>query len=237
MSKLFAKPLGALLKLVFDLVSKIGTEPEHISFYAIAIIITTIIFKFILLPIGLKQTRSMSKMQKIQPELKELQDKYKDDPQTLQAKTMKIYKENNVNPFSGCLILIIQLPIILGFFKALRDPVMYVFKDPKMYEALNKVFLWIPNLEEPDPYMWGLPLLAGLTTFLQSRLMSSQAAPDDPAASTQKTMNIILPLMIWWSARAFPAGLALYWTISNTFQIVQQVITNKSLGKIKEESN
>ncbi|HHV25602.1 YidC/Oxa1 family membrane protein insertase [Anaerosalibacter bizertensis] len=237
MSKLFAKPLGALLKLVFDLVSKIGTEPEHISFYAIAIIITTIIFKFILLPIGLKQTKSMSKMQKIQPELKELQDKYKDDPQTLQAKTMKIYKENNVNPFSGCLILIIQLPIILGFFKALRDPITYVFKDPKMYEALNKVFLWIPNLEKPDPYMWGLPLLAGLTTFLQSRLMSSQAAPNDQAASTQKTMNIILPLMIWWSARAFPAGLALYWTISNTFQIVQQIITNRSLGEIKEESN
>src|SRR5699024_7242383 len=157
MSKLFDKPLGVLLKIVFDLVSKIGTEPEHISFYAIAIIITTIIFKFILLPIGLKQTKSMSKMQKIQPELKELQDKYKDDPQTLQAKTMKIYKENNVNPFSGCLILIIQLPIILGFFKALRDPITYVFKDPKMYEALNKVFLWIPNLEKPDPYMWGLP--------------------------------------------------------------------------------
>ena len=85
--------------------------------------------------------------------------------------------------------------------------------------------------------MWGLPLLAGLTTFLQSRLMSSQAAPNDQAASTQKTMNIILPLMIWWSARAFPAGLALYWTISNTFQIVQQIITNRSLGEIKEESN
>ncbi|MCR2045446.1 YidC/Oxa1 family membrane protein insertase [Anaerosalibacter massiliensis] len=235
MSKFFAKPLGALLKFVFDLVSKIGTEPANVSFYAMAIILTTIIFKFILLPIGLKQNKSMKKMQEIQPEIKEIQDKYKNDPQTLQAKVSKVYKDNNVSPFSGCLILIIQIPIILGFFKALRDPVTYVFKNPQTYEALNKVFLWIPNLEKPDPYVWGLPLLAGITTFLQSRLMSGQTAVDDQAASTQKTMNMILPLMIWWSARAFPAGLALYWTISNIFQIVQQIITNRSFGKIKEE--
>lgn len=237
MSKLFAKPLGALLKFVFDLVSKMGTEPEHVSFYAIAIIITTIIFKFILLPIGLKQNKSMKQMNEIQPKIKEIQEKYKDDPQTLQAKTMNIYKEHNVSPFSGCLILIIQLPIILGFFKALRDPITYVFKNPEVYQALNKVFLWIPDLEKPDPYMWGLPLLAGITTFLQSRLMSSQTAGNEQAASTQKTMNIFLPLMIWWSARAFPAGLALYWAVSNTFQIIQQVITNRSLGKTKEELN
>lgn len=235
MSKFFAKPLGALLKFVFNLVSKIGTEPANVSFYAMAIILTTIIFKFILLPIGLKQNKSMKKMQEIQPEIKEIQDKYKNDPQTLQAKVSKVYKDNNVSPFSGCLILIIQIPIILGFFKALRDPVTYVFKNPQTYEALNKVFLWIPNLEKPDPYVWGLPLLAGITTFLQSRLMSGQTAVDDQAASTQKTMNMILPLMIWWSARAFPAGLALYWTISNIFQIVQQIITNRSFGKIKEE--
>lgn len=235
MSKFFAKPLGALLKFIFDLVSKIGTEPANVSFYAMAIILTTIIFKFILLPIGLKQNKSMKKMQEIQPKIKEIQDKYKNDPQTLQAKVSKVYKDNNVSPFSGCLILIIQIPIILGFFKALRDPVTYVFKNPQTYEALNKVFLWIPNLEKPDPYMWGLPLLAGITTFLQSRLMSGQTAVDDQAASTQKTMNMILPLMIWWSARAFPAGLALYWTVSNIFQIVQQIITNRSFGKIKEE--
>lgn len=235
MSKFFAKPLGALLKLVYDLVSKAGAEPKYISFYAVAIILTTIIFKFILLPIGLSQTKSMKKMQDIQPKLKEMQDKYKNDPQTMQAKTMQLYKENKVNPFSGCLILIIQLPIILGFFNALRDPVTYVFKSKEVYAALSKTFLWITDLEQPDPYLWGLPLIAALTTYISSLTMNTGQNIDPQAQATQKTMNIILPFMIWWAARSFPAGLALYWVVSNIFQIVQQIISNRSLGKIKEE--
>lgn len=235
MSKLFAVPLGGLLKFIYDLISKIGTEPKHLSFYAIAIILTTIVFKFILLPIGITQTKSMKKMNDIQPELKEIQDKYKSDPQTMQAKTMEVYKKNKVNPFSSCLILIVQLPILLGFFKALGDPVKYVFKSADIYNSINKTFFWITNLEKPDPYLWGLPLIAALTTYLQSLTMNTSQQLDSQAATTQKTMNIFLPIMIWFAAKNFPAGLALYWVVSNTFQIVQQMISNRSLGKIKEE--
>lgn len=239
MINLFAKPLGALLKLVFDMVSKMGggVEPEQISFYAIAIIITTVIFKLILLPISLAQVKSTKKMQKIQPELQELQQKYKNDPQTFQAKTMQLYKENKVNPFGSCLIMLIQFPIIIAFFRVMRDPVQYVFKSADVYAAINKTFFWIKDLEKPDPYMWGLPLLAALTTYLQSRLMSVQTVGDPQAQSTQKTMNIVLPFMILFAARSFPAGLALYWVVGNTFQIIQQLISNRSLGNIKEESN
>lgn len=238
MSKIFAKPLGGLLKLIYDLVSKVGTEPKQISFYAIAIILTTIVFKFILLPIGLSQAKSMRKMNDVQPKLKEIQEKYKNDPQTMQAKTMQIYKDNKVNPFSSCLILIVQLPILLGFFKALGDPIQYVFKSADVYNSISKTFFWISNLEQPDPYIWGLPLIAALTTYLSTLTMkTAQPAGDSQAASTQKMMNIFLPLMILFAARNFPAGLALYWVISNTFQIVQQLILNRSLGKVKEESN
>lgn len=226
---------GGLLKLIFDLVSSIGVEPKNFSFYAIAIIITTIIFKLILLPISLHQSKSTEKMNEIQPKMKEIQNKYKNDPQTQQTKMMELYKEYNYNPMSGCLITLIQFPIIIAFFNVLRDPVAYVFKDPKIYETISKNFLWITNLEQPDPYMWGLPLLAAITTYIQSMLMTANVQVDPQAATTQKTMNIFLPLMIFWAAKSFPAGLALYWVVGNIFQIVQQLITNRSLGKIKEE--
>ena len=235
MRAFFGKVFGGLLKLIFDLVSKMGAEPEHFSFYAMAIIITTIIFKFILLPISLHQSKSTKKMNELQPKIKEIQNKYKNDPQTQQTKMMELYKENNYNPMSGCLILLIQLPIILAFFAVLRDPITYVFKSKAAYEAIAKNFLWIPNLEEPDPFLWGLPLLAGITTYLQTMLMTTNMPADPQTQSSQKTMNIMMPLMIFWFARSFPSGLALYWVIGNIFQIVQQLITNRSLGTIKED--
>ena len=174
-------------------------------------------------------------MNELQPKLKEIQNKYKNDPQTQQAKMMELYKENNYNPMSGCLILLIQFPIIIAFFAALRDPVTYVFKSEAVYNAINKNFLWIPNLEKSDPYFWGLPLLAAVTTYFQSMLMAANMPTDPQAQASQKTMNIIMPLFIFWAARSFPSGLALYWVIGNIFQIVQQIITNRSLGKIKED--
>lgn len=235
MRAFLGKLFGGLLKLVFDLVSSIGTEPENFSFYAMAIIVTTIIFKLILLPISLHQSKSTEKMNEIQPKIKEIQNKYKNDPQTQQAKMMELYKEHNYNPMSGCLIILIQFPIIIAFFNVLRDPVTYVFKDPKVYETISKNFFWITNLEQPDPYIWGLPLLAAITTYIQSMLMTANVQVDPQAAATQKTMNIFLPLMILWAAKSFPAGLALYWVVGNIFQIVQQLIMNRSLGKIKED--
>lgn len=227
--------LGGLLKFVYDMVSSIGAEPEQFSFYAMAIIITTIIFKLILLPIGISQSRSSRKMNEIQPKMKHIQTKYKNDPQTMQMKMTELYKEEKYNPASGCLILVVQLPIILAFFKVMREPAKFVFTTPGVYEAINKTFLWIPNLENPDPYIWGLPLLAALTTFLQSKTMATPGG--DPAQqSTQKMMTMFLPVMIFFAARGFAAGLALYWVLSNTFTIVQQLISNKLAEKAKGEN-
>lgn len=234
MSAFLGNILGGLLKFVYDTISSLGPEPANFSFYAMAILITTIIFKLILLPVSFHQAKSSKKMGEMQPKVKEIQTKYKNDPQTMQAKTMELYKEANYNPASGCLILIIQIPIIFAFFKVIREPTLYAFKDIASYEAMNKAFFWIKNLENPDPLFWGLPLLAAVTTYLQSATMNN-ANIDAQAQTTMKTMNYMLPVMIFMGARGFPAGLALYWVVSNIFSVVQQVISNRSVAKIKED--
>lgn len=235
MTNFLGNILGALLRFVYNVISNIGTEPENFSFYAMAIIVTTIIFKLLLLPVSLSQSRSAKKMNLIQPKLKEIQTKYKNDPQTMQAKMTELYREHKYNPASGCLILIIQLPIILAFFKVMREPITFAFKEPGFYEAMNKTFFWIKDLNIPDPYMWGLPLIAAATTYFQSMTMPQNQGTDPQAQSSMKMMNIFLPVMIFMAAKGFAAGLALYWVISNIFSIVQQLISNRSIGKVKEE--
>ncbi len=227
----FGNIMGKLLSTVYSLVSGFGSEPEHFSFYAMSIILTTIVFKLLLLPLAIKQAKSMKVMGEIQPELLKIQEKYKDDPMVQQKKMSELYKEYKYNPASGCLMLLVQLPILLAFFKVMREPVTYAFKDPGMYEAMNKSFFWISNLDKPDHLMYGLPLLAAITTYLQSITMKTGNAGNEQMETTQKTMNIFLPIMIFMSARSFPAGLALYWVVSNGFGVVQQLVINKIIDK------
>lgn len=234
MRALLGNILGALLKMVYDIVSNIGTEPANFSYYAMAIIITTIIFKLILLPISLHQAKSTKKMAELQPLIKEIQTKYKSDPQTQTAKMQEIYKQHNYNPAAGCLPLLIQLPIMLAFFAVFREPAKYAFTQPGLYESMNKSFLWISNLEVADSLLWGLPLLTGVTTYFQSITMASPSS-DPQAQQTQKMMNYFMPVVIFMAAKGFPAGLALYWVVGNIFTIIQQILSKRSLGKVREE--
>lgn len=233
MTAFLGKYLGLLLKYVYDLVSTIGNEPEQFSYYAMAIIITTIIFKLLLMPMHLQQTKSTKKMGELQPQIKEVQKKFKHDPQTMNMKMQELYKEHNYNPASGCLLLLVQFPILIAFLAVFREPAKYAFTDPVFYESMNKAFFWIKNLEHPDTLMWGLPLLAGITTYFQSMLMAPPGA-DAQAQTTQKTMSYFLPIMIFMAARGFAAGLALYWVVSNIFTIIQQFISNKLMDKGEE---
>lgn len=252
MIDIFALPLGKLLKFVYDMMVSIGLDLPILSAYAIAIIITTIIFKLLLLPLTFKQMKSMKNMQEIQPKVQELQKKYKNDPQTLNQKTMELYKEHKVNPFGGCFPLLIQFPIIIAYFRVMQSPVPYVFSEQATYDGILRGFLWIKDIGLGPGDMVGsltngvsiagfsvpiLAILAAATTFLSSKMMSAAqpAGPNGQAQSTQATMNIIMPLFILWIGAKYPAGLTLYWTISNLFQIVQQYFTNRSVGKIKEE--
>lgn len=173
----------------------------------------------------------MKEMQQVQPELKRLQEKYKNDKEQLNVKTMEIYKEHNISPFGGCLPLLIQFPIIIGLFAAIREPGIYVFQSQAAYESINTSFLWLSNLAIPDPYLWGLPLLAGITTYLSSATMTT---PGTPVDQSQKIMTYFMPVMIFWWGKSFPAGLTLYWVISNGFQVAQQLILRRPKANIKE---
>lgn len=214
-----ARPLGALLKLIFDLTNN----------YGLSIILFTIVTKLLTLPLTLKQNKSMKELQEIQPKLKKLQEKYKNDKEQLNIKTMELYKEHNISPFGGCLPLLIQFPIIIGLFAAIREPGVYVFESQAAYEAINTSFLWLSNLTAPDP--WILPIAAGLTTYLSSATMMAKGAQAD---QSQKVMTYMMPIMIFWWGKSFPAGLTLYWVVSNAFQIIQQLIIRRPQRELKE---
>lgn len=217
---MIAKPLGMLLNFLYGLIGN----------YGISIIFFTIIVKLLMLPLTFQQLKQTRMMADMQPKLKELQNKYKNDKETLNVKTMELYKEYKVNPLGGCLPLLIQMPIIFGLFAVLREPIKYI-ADPNFAQAVNESFLWIPNLSEPDKII--LPVLAGITTYFSMNTASNPSAAQNPS---MKTMNTIFPVMILWWGRSFPAGLTLYWVVSNLFQMAQQYVIPKA-GTPKEESN
>jgi YidC/Oxa1 family membrane protein insertase len=200
--------------------------------YGFTIIAFTIIVKLILLPLTIQQLKSTKQMSELQPKLKELQEKYKNDKEKLNAKTVELYQQYKVNPVGGCLPLLIQMPIIFGLFAVLREPIKYI-TDPNFVQAVNEAFFWIPNLSQPDPII--LPVLAGITTYFSMNSASTGAVQNQ----TMKTMNMVFPVMILWWGRSFPAGLTLYWVVSNLFQMVQQYLLPKAgtAGTPKEESN
>lgn len=216
-----ATPFGLFLKYIYGFVNNYGWS----------IVIFTIFVKLLLLPLTLKQTQSMKKMQALNPKIKELQKKYAKDKQKLNEKTMELYKKENANPASGCFPLLIQFPVLIALFQVLRKPEVYVF-TPEAYANAIKNFLWLPNLSQPDPY-YILPVLAAATTYYQTKMTNTQNAQNP----TQNTMTIVMPLMIGWFALKFPSGLALYWVLSNIFQIVQQYYVMKPAKAVKEESN
>ena len=180
--------------------------------YGLAIIFLTIVIKLVLFPITQKQMKSMRAMQELQPRLKYIQDKYKDDPQTMQTKVMELYKEQGVSPFGGCLPLLIQMPIFIAFFQSL---IKFDFA-----EAAHASFLWIPNIGSPDPY-YILAVLAALTTYLQQRVTMV-----DTKDSTQKVMLYTMPLFMAWIAATMPAGLPIYWVMFNLLGMLQQIYVN-----------
>lgn len=198
----------------------------NMASYGLAIIFFTVILKIVLYPLTLKQMKSMYMMQKLGPQIKEIQDKYKKkDPQKMQQKIMDVYRENNVNPMAGCLPLLIQMPILIALFEALRK---FPYADER-----HASFLWIPNLSQINNgfYFVEIPMLAILaaaTTFLQTRLTTNMAD------QTQKILLYTMPLMIGYFATQVPAGLALYWVAFNVLGIVQQYFVNKQTMDLKE---
>lgn len=171
--------------------------------YAMSILVVTLLIRLLLLPLTIKQFRSSKRMQELQPELKKIKEKFKDDTKKQQEETMKLFQSNNVNPLSGCLPILLQMPILIALYQS-------IMRNEHIRE---QSFLWL-NLGQPDNF-YILPLLAAITTYLQQQFMSSQINPQ------MKPLMAIFPVLIFVMSMYFPAALALYWVYSNLFTIVQ----------------
>lgn len=183
--------------------------------YGLAIVIMTVIVKLILYPLTKKQIESTKAMMSIQPKMKEIQEKYKDDKQRLNMELANLYKNEGVNPLAGCLPLLVQMPIMIGIFYGIRD---FSYAGPSN-------FLWMETISNPDP-MYILPILSAVTTFIQSK----QTMPDT-SSPQNKIMLYFMPLFIGYISLNFPAGLVIYWVVMNIMQIGQQALMNKAAGK------
>ncbi len=183
----------------------------------IAIILFTIVIKSLLLPLTIKSVRSTAVMQELQPKIRELQKKYGQDRQRLSAETMKLYQEYGVNPMSGCLPVLLQIPIFFGLYFAIRN------LSVNDGGGWSNGFLWIPDLARPDP-LHILPILAGVFQFIQTRMTrpAGQGRIQDPQQQMMYTMMLFMPLMVVIFGWNFASGPVLYWVVSALYSVVQQ---------------
>lgn len=179
-----------------------------------AIVIVTLAIKIVLFPLAAKSFKSMAKMRKFQPEMERIRENYKEDRQLLGKKMMELYKKEGINPASGCLPILVQLPIFLAFYYMLMESVE-LRQAPWIF--------WIKDLSLKDP-LYILPVINMGLMFLQQRL---NPPPSDPM---QRRMMTLLPLIFGVFFLFFPAGLVLYWAVSNLFSIIQQYVITKRYG-------
>jgi YidC/Oxa1 family membrane protein insertase len=225
---------------------------SFVSSYGLAIILLTLLVRVILLPLSIKQTKSMREMQRIQPELKKLQQKHKGDRQKLNEEMMKLYKEHGVNPLGGCAPLLLQFPVLIGLFYVIRDPLKYIPSNSALHDALGQPatelvthqFLGLRldcaasnalsgagsanvDIACGGGVLSGLPylvlvLLMGFTTYYQQKQLQASRGPGDPQQQQMQMFMRIMPLMLMFFAFTFPSGVVIYWLTTNVWTIAQQ---------------
>ncbi|AOZ92856.1 YidC/Oxa1 family membrane protein insertase [Paenibacillus crassostreae] len=190
--------------------------------YGLAVLLMVIIVRTIILPLTIKQVRSSRAMQAIQPELAKIKEKYKDNPEQQQQETMKLFQENKVNPMAGCLPLIVQMPIFIALYNSIYGNELLRHGE----------FLWL-QLGEPDK-TFILPLLAALTTFLQTKMMMKMNPT--PQQGMMQFMMFVYPVLIFFMSYNFPAALPLYWFFSNLYTLVQNFFLYRKKGDVATTS-
>lgn len=199
-------PLFKILNFIHSIVNNWG----------FAIILLTLVVRGVMFPLTKAQYTSMAKMRLLQPKLMEIKEKFKDDRQKIGAETIKLYKAEKVNPLGGCLPLLIQMPIFIALYWTLMESTEL---------RQSSFILWITDLSVKDPY-FVLPILYGVSMFLLQKM--SPTPITDPI---QRKVFMAMPFIFTFMFCTFPAGLTLYWLISNCFTIFQQVIIFRSLEK------
>jgi YidC/Oxa1 family membrane protein insertase len=198
-----AKPLLWFLKLT-------NTVTKN---YGIDIIILSILIKIIFLPLTQISFKSMKEMQKVQPEMNRLKEQYKNDKARLQQEIMLLYKRRKINPMSGCLPMVIQIPVFIALYNALQYTI-------EMRHA--PFFFWIKDLAAKDP-IYITPLIMGATMVIQQKMTPTAADP------TQAKMFLLMPVMFTFLFLNFPSGLVLYWLVNNVLSIAHQYYLNKRI--------
>ncbi|HAI87528.1 MAG TPA: hypothetical protein DCL63_11130 [Firmicutes bacterium] len=184
-----------------------------------AIIIVTVLIRAILHPLQVSQVRVMEQMKALSPKQKEIEQKYKGQPQEQQQRLAELYRDNKVNPMGGCLPALIPLPILIVFFRVLQNK---AFVDS--FDAAKTSFLWLPSLNAPD--LWILPILSAVTMWFS---MSQTTAEQ-----SQKAMTFMMPLIFGWFTRSMPSGAAVYWVSSNIVSILQHYVIQRQLAASKK---
>ncbi|MGD9345025.1 MAG: membrane protein insertase YidC [Candidatus Aminicenantes bacterium] len=215
---------GMIAEILYQAIKTIHNAVPNWGF---SIIILTIIIKIIFFPLTYSSTKSMAKMQELQPKIKALKAKYKKAKQDIAQRrkmneeTMALYKEHGVNPAGGCLPMLIQLPIFWGFFRLLVVSIEF---------RHSPFILWINDLSVKDPY-YVTPILMGITQYISQKMTPTSADP------TQQRMMLIMPVIMTIFFMNFQSGLVLYWLTNNILQIGQQYIMNRIMKKKKRESH
>jgi len=181
--------------------------------WGLAIILLTVMIKAFFYKLSETSYRSMAKMRKVGPRLKALKERFGDDRQAMNKAMMELYKKEKINPMSGCLPILVQIPVFIGLYWALLESV-------ELRQA--PFILWINDLSVMDPY-YVLPVIMGISMLIQQRL---NPAPPDPI---QAKVMMALPIVFTVFFAFFPAGLVLYWVVNNILSITQQYIITKRI--------
>jgi len=196
--------------------------------YAWSIIVLTILIKLALWPVQNKATNEMRKMSLLSPKMTEMREKFKDDPQKMNQEVMKLYKEYGVNPFSGCLPLLVQIPIFFGFYSMLGTAI----------ELRNSSFFWVADLSQPDTigHFLGLPINV-LPIVMAGTMVWQMVITPKTGDAMQQRIFYFMPIIFLVFCYNYASGLALYWTTQNLFSIVQLYLTrNKPLPTLEKKS-
>lgn len=215
-----ASLFGIALKAIYGVIGN----------YGLSIIVFTIIVKMILMPLTVKQTKSTFAISEINPKVKEIQAKYKNKPEKQNEEISKLYKESGINPLSGCLPILIQMPILMGLFYVFKDPVTHgVFASKAAMAAANGNFLWIKALSKPD---YILAVFSGVSAYLMQKVMT----PKDQIEGPMKMMSWLLAGMSLYWGFVLPAALTLYWGVSSIFSVFQYYLITRPLkSKLEQE--
>ncbi len=217
--------------------------------YVVSIVLVTVLIRLVTFPLTWQQQKSAAGMQTLQPELKKLQEKYKSDPETLQRKTMEMYREAGISPLGGCLPTLVQFPILIGLYEAITrslaaSPLQLIELSQHLYHPVPAWLSWLPkattliplnshfwylNLASPDP-IYVLPILVVVITWLQQKILTPPSA-DQQSAAMSRSMQLTMPLFIGYISITLPSGLSVYWLVSGLMGFLQYAAMGKATLK------